>query len=416
MEAQQQAAFEQWPATRGARYGDAMRIALLAPGVQPDGAAAHTFGLARALAARGHAVTVVAPAQAGERPFRDPGCAVALLPVPPATGCRVEQVARRIAALEQALPAVLTAGRFDLLHAQDGLNGNALATLRNHLPQLPPWVRTVHRLDALRQPLLERWQARGWLSADAVACLSEASCRQLRQQHGAQARRLHAGVDLSPFQPTARADDAAHLRALGLPDDGAPLVLALGGLQPHRNAARLLAAFASWRAARPHWAHARLVLAGDDDCSEAGAAQRAWRDALRRLGWQEGPGEPVWRCGSVPDTALPALLRRARLLALPSLAQGSGQAALEALACGTPVLLSRRAPFSELMDQAGGVSWCDPGDEDSIALGLQRAAMQPRHQRPPKVCVEHGWEHGAAAHEAWYAQVLAHRQVRRRAA
>lgn len=415
MEAQQQAAIQLGPATRGGGES-ALRIALLAPGVQPCGAVAHTVELARALAARGHAVTVVAPAQPGQRLFRDAGCEVALLPMPPATGCRVEQVARRIAALELALPRVIRAGRFELLHAQDGLNGNALATLRNHLPELPPWVRTVHRLDALREPLLDRWQARGWLSADAVACLSEATCRRLRQQHGAQARRLHGGVDLARFQPAARADDAAQLRALGLPDDGAPLVLALGGLQPHRNAARLLAAFANWRAARPLWANARLVLAGADDPLEAGAGQHAWQDALRRLGWTEGPNEPVWRCGSVPDSALPALLRRARLLALPSLAQASGQAALEALACGTPVLLSRRAPFSEFLDQAGGVSWCDPGDEDSIALGLQRAAMQPRLQRPPKVCLEHGWERSAAAHEAWYAQVFQHRQVRRRAA
>jgi glycosyltransferase-like protein len=410
-----QAALHHPPAPRDVHRGGALRIALLTQGVQPCGAVVHTLELARALTARGHAVTVVAPVEPGQRLPRDPGCEVALLPLAPATGCRVEQVAQRIAGLEQALPAVIAAGRFDLLHAQDGLNGNALATLRNHLPDLPPWVRTVHQLDSFREPLLHRWQARGWVSADAVACVSEAWCRHLLQHHGVQAHRLHGGVDLARFQPKPRPDDAAQLSALGLPDDDAPLVLAMGGVQARKNSVRLLAAFARWRTARPHWARARLLVAGSAGLAEHGPEQRAWQETLRGLGWSEGPEQPVWRTGSVADAVLPALMRRARLLAMPSLTEGCGLAALEALACGTPVLVSRRAPFTEYLDQSPGVAWCDPGDEESIALGLQRAAMQPRLQWPPLVCREHGWDRSAARHEAWYAGLL-QRQARLRAA
>jgi glycosyltransferase involved in cell wall biosynthesis len=107
-----------------------------------------------------------------------------------------------------------------------------------------------------------------------------------------------------------------------------------------------------------------------------------------------------------PDEALPALMRRARLLAMPSLVEGFGLAVLEALACGTPVLVSRHPPFTEHLDSCPAVAWCDPEDESSIASGLQQAALLPRPATPPPVCLAHGWARSAELHEAWYREVL----------
>ncbi|WP_157268207.1 MSMEG_0565 family glycosyltransferase [Azohydromonas aeria] len=385
----------------------ALRIALLTHSVLPRGGVVHTLELAEALGARGHAVTVIAPAEPGQRLFRAVSCRVALLPLPRIGGTLVEQVGQRIAALEQGLPAVLTAGRFDLLHAQDSLSGNALSTLAQRGPGLPPWVRTVHHLDDFSEPQLAAWQARAWREARALACVSDIWCDRMRREHGVQPQRMFNGVNLERFTPIPQAGDAELLRSLGLPDDGAPLCLAVGGIEQRKNSLRLLRAFARLRAADPAWADARLVMAGGASLLDHGPALRGWGDALRELGLSEGTDAAVWRTGPLPDAALPALMRRARLLAMPSLVEGFGLVALEALACGTPVLVSQRPPFTEHLAGCPAVAWCDPLDEGSVAAGLQQAALLPRPSSPPSVCLEHGWARSAALHEAWYREVLA---------
>lgn len=384
-----------------------LRIALLTHSVLPRGGVVHTLELAEALAARGHAVTVIAPAEAGQQLFRRVACPVALVPLQPVSGDLVAQVAQRIAGLESGLPPLLAAGRFDLLHAQDSLSGNALATLAQRGAGLPPWVRTVHHLDDFTHPQLAAWQARAWRAAQAVACVSDTWCARLRREHGAVARRVFNGVNLQRFHPQATPEDARALQALGLPGDGAPLCLAVGGIEQRKNSQRLLRAFARLRASHPDWAEARLVMAGGASLLDHGPALRGWSDALHELGLDEGPGAAVWRTGPLPDETLPALMRRARVLAMPSLVEGFGLVALEALACGTPVLVSRRPPFTEHLDGCPAVAWCDPEDECSIAQGLRQAAALPRPATPPPVCLDHAWARSAALHEAWYREVLA---------
>jgi hypothetical protein len=80
--------------------------------------------------------------------------------------------------------------------------------------------------------------------------------------------------------------------------------------------------------------------------------------------------------------------------------------ALEALACGTPVLVSQRAPFTEHLSGNLHVAWCDPVDTDSIASGLRTAAVLPRPTTPPDVCMSHSWSLSALRHEQWYQSLL----------
>ena len=109
----------------------------------------------------------------------------------------------------------------------------------------------------------------------------------------------------------------------------------------------------------------------------------------------------------LPDALLPALMRRARLLAMSSLNEGFGLVALEALACGTPVLVSRRAPFTEHLAGSPGVSWCEPEDLANLTQGLARAWHAPRLGVAPPVCQRLAWRRSALAHQTIHAQVLA---------
>ena len=113
--------------------------------------------------------------------------------------------------------------------------------------------------------------------------------------------------------------------------------------------------------------------------------------------------------GPLPDAVLPPLYRRATALAMPSLREGFGLAALEALACGTPAIVSRRAPFVDHF-APHEVLWADPLDTADLARALQRSLV-PGHTAPvlaaaAGVCRRFSWDHSAALHEAVYRAVL----------
>jgi glycosyltransferase involved in cell wall biosynthesis len=215
------------------------------------------------------------------------------------------------------------------------------------------------------------------------------------------------GVSLQRYHPASMGtsdEDEAALRPLGLRPG--PMCLLVGGVEARKNTVRLLHAFARLRAQDPAWADAQLVVAGGASMLDHSAARREWVRALDDLGLHEGPGEAVLRTGPLADSVLPPLMRRAQMLAMPSLVEGFGLVALEALACGTPVLVSERPPFSEHLRGCPSVAWCDPEDVASIASGLQRAKHLPRPCEPPPVCVQHGWDHSAQLHEDWYRRAL----------
>lgn len=381
-------------------------IALLTHSVRARGGVVHTLELAEALVARGHRVTVIASAEPGEALFRPVGCEVALIRLPELVGDLVAQVRQRIEALASAVPELLASGDFDVLHAQDSLSGNALATLREQGRLPEPWLRTVHHLDDFPQAVLNRWQARAWQQADGVACVSDTWQQHLQSAYGRHAERMFNGVNLRRFHSTHQASDVALLDALGLGHSAGPVCLLVGGVEERKNTVRVLQAFAQLRGHDPAWAQAQLVIAGGASMLDHREARTAWTQALHTLGLCEGPGQAVLRTGPLPDAVMPALMRRATLLAMPSLVEGFGLAALEALACGTPVLVSRRPPFTEHLAGCDAVAWCDPESISDITAGLARAAAMPRPASLPQVCQQHSWSHSAALHDAWYRRTV----------
>ncbi|MFQ5946473.1 MAG: glycosyltransferase family 4 protein, partial [Anaerolineae bacterium] len=139
-----------------------------------------------------------------------------------------------------------------------------------------------------------------------------------------------------------------------------PYILYLGNFKPHKNLPRLLRAYArldeSLRAAY------QLVLAGGDGI---------YRPALEDLARSLGVAGRVVFPGQVEDRDLPALYSGCTLFALPSLEEGFGLPALEAMACGAPVVASDRAALPEVVD--GAALLIDPEDETSITKAMARA-------------------------------------------
>jgi glycosyltransferase-like protein len=388
-----------------------MRIALLTHSVNPRGGVVHTLELADALHERGHRVAVLAPAMPGQKLFRETRCQVELVAVTEAATDVVEMVATRRAAFVKHLSKLLRVQRFDIVHAQDSIGGNALADLRD-AGAIDDFVRTVHHLDHFDDERLMEWQRRAYERASQVFCVSQTWCDRLLAEHGVHASLVHNGVDLRRYSRTPDATDASVAGRYGL-RSGAPMFLAVGGIEERKNTVRMLEAFTLFHASNPR---AQLVIAGGASLLDHDDYARRFRTLLDASGIHDD----VLIIGTVPDTDMPALFRAADALLLPSIREGFGMVVLEALASGTPAVVSRIAPFTEYLalDEARGhCCWADPMSAASIAEAMSRA-VDASHANAlahglPDVCERFSWQASAQRHELLYRAHLALAKVQR---
>jgi glycosyltransferase involved in cell wall biosynthesis len=164
------------------------------------------------------------------------------------------------------------------------------------------------------------------------------------------------GVDHDRFRPGPpdHPDDLALLHALGV---RRPYVAFQGTIEPRKDLPTLIAAFAAAARGRPEL---RLVLAGRD----------GWgTDKVRHAVERSGVATRVLRPGYIPDAAVPALYRQAEVVVYPSLEEGFGLPALEALACGAPLVSTLGSAIEEVVDDAALL--VDPGDVDGLTGALE---------------------------------------------
>jgi glycosyltransferase-like protein/uncharacterized repeat protein (TIGR04042 family) len=376
-----------------------MRIALTTHSVNPRGGVVHALELATALVREGHDVTLFAPATPGETLFRQPPCRVVLATIDGSQRDTEALVEARLRALKTSLLADHPRS-FDILHAQDSISGNALAELK-HAGEIDAFVRTVHHLDHFDNPRLAEWQTRAWRDADRVLCVSETWTREMLASHGVHATTVTNGVDLTRYQPTPNVRDLTLRQRLGI--DGSPLILALGGVEQRKNTLALLEAFALMRHSYPG---ACLVVAGGASLLDHDAYGRLFLQRLAELELDHS----VILTGPLDDSDIPPLLRSADVLAMVSLREGFGLVVLEALACGTPVVASKIAPFTEYLDDSL-CCWATPTEPASIAAALGRV-LNGQHRTDferavPALLNRLSWQASARKHIDIYQGLLA---------
>ncbi len=377
-----------------------MRIALTTHSVNPRGGVVHALELAAALVDEGHDVTIFAPAAPGESLFREPPCRVILATIEGTQQHTVAMVEARIRALKASLKAC-DPGSFDVLHAQDGISGNALAELKEE-GEITRFVRTVHHLDHFDNPRLAAWQMRAWRDADRVLCVSDMWSRAMRETHGVNAITVTNGVDLMRYSTHRTLQDGA------LCIDGSPVVLAVGGIEARKNTVALLEAFAQLFQRHPQ---ARLVIAGGASLLDHNAYAHAFMQRVAALNLTDA----VTVTGPIDDASMPALFRRADVLAMVSLREGFGLVVLEALASGTPVVASNIAPFTEYLDDAT-CCWATPTDSESIADALEQV-ISGRHitdfnNAVPALLAQMSWRASAKRHLDIYSSLLSSRTLK----
>jgi glycosyltransferase-like protein len=335
-------------------------VGLFTYSTQPRGSVVHTTYLAEALHDAGWDVTVYALDKDGRGLFRPLSAPVCLVPAGPAPDSTVALVHQRAAELTAFLTA--RGRRHDLYHAQDCLTANALLGLHHE----PLVVRTIHHVERFADPELAACQRRSIRGATLCLAVSDTAARDAWRAFGVTIARVGNGVAAERFQTPDLDREQAWRRRM---DGAGPLVLAVGGVEERKNTVRVLGAFARLHAEQPG---ARLWILGGASVLDHGAYRAAYLAALARL--PPATRAAVSELGVVPDPDVPSIMRVASVLALPSLQEGFGLAALEALAAGLPAVVSGAPPFTEYLDASCAVL-VDPQAEDAIASGLRQALV-----------------------------------------
>jgi glycosyltransferase involved in cell wall biosynthesis len=246
----------------------------------------------------------------------------------------------------------------------------------------PPAVTTVLDLQHEEHPeffgraeLAYRKVVYGWTvrRSRIVIAISEHGRQTLIERYGLapeRVRAIHLAVDHQRFTPgEGRRGD---------------YLLYPARPWPHKNHARLYAAFARVRREHPGL---RLVLTGEGDYGEV------------------PPGVEVR--GRVSADELVELYRGAAAVVFPSLYEGFGMPVVEAMACGAPVACSNVTSIPEAAGDAGRLF--DPRDVDDIAAGVDEVLRSPERfvARGLEQAKKFTWDGNARAHDEIYRELAA---------
>jgi D-inositol-3-phosphate glycosyltransferase len=341
--------------------------------------------VARQLARRGVEVEVFTrTTTAGLDPVVElaPGVLVRHVPAGPYEGLGKEDLPGQLCAFAAGVmrtAAHAPEGYYDLVHSHYWLSGQVgwLAHDRWHVPL----VHTMHTMSRVKNahlaegespepPGREIGEAQVVEAADRLIANTDKEADELVGLYGADPDKVVVvppGVDLSLFTPGDQREARAQV---GLPPD-ARVLLFVGRIQPLKAPDVLLKAAAELLARHPQW-RGRLVVAVLGGPSGSGLAHpHSLADLARDL----GIAADVRFVKPVPRAELARWYRAADLVAVPSHSESFGLVAVEAQACGTPVVAADVGGLPTAVGDAGVL--VDGHDPRHWADGLEALLLDP---------------------------------------
>lgn len=261
-------------------------------------------------------------------------------------------------------------GKFDVVHAHDWLVAPSAIASKHFLNA--PLMSTLHSTEFGRSQGLHgpssytidgiEW----WLTYESkkVIVASEAMAHDVCGYFKLPAEKVEVipnGIDPARF--SVEVDPAEVKRRIGVPED-AQTILFVGRLVPQKGAEFLIRAMPEVLRDFPK---ARLIVAGD-----------GWqKDYLMKLAFSLGVDDYAKFLGFVEESFLPKLVKAADVLVVPSVYEPFGIVALEGMAAGVPVVVSKTGGLQEIVDHEVDGLWVYPRDPFSIAWGIRRILSDP---------------------------------------
>jgi D-inositol-3-phosphate glycosyltransferase len=380
----------------------------------------YVLEVARQLARRGVAVdlfTRTTSASQRELVEVEPGVVVRHVAAGPYEGLSKEDLPGQLCAFAAGMMRVAAhapAGYYDVVHSHYWLSGQVgwLAADRWGVPLIHTMhtmarVKNLHLADGdVPEPMgREIGEAQVVEAADRLVANTEREARELVELYAADPARVvvaEPGVDLTTFSPGSPAEARA---ALGIPVD-ALLLLFVGRIQPHKGPDVLVKAAAELVRRRPDLRD-RLVVGILGGASGTGVRSPMGLDALAQA---RGIGDRIRFVPPVDRPTLAAWYRAADIVAMPSHSESFGLVAVEALACGTPVVASNVGGLPTAVGDGGVL--VDGHDTADWATAIGDVVLDPERRaglsrRAAEHAAHFGWARTAQRLQEVYTEALA---------
>lgn len=288
--------------------------------------------------------------------------------------------------------------KVDLLHCT-----NYIVPLLSKIPI----VLTIHDLTILRYPQTHPWKRRfknllllrsSIEKAEIIIAVSRFTAQEISSFFGFPQEKIkivYEGVSPLFFSCDDKRKLSQIRQLYGLPPQ---YILYVGTLEPRKNITSLLLAFKMLKSKTdfPH----KLVITGGK-----GWIYGKIMDTWKRLNVKK----EVIFTGYIPTADLPGLYSLAQLFVYPSIYEGFGLPPLEAMACGTPVVVSNVSSLPEVVGDVGVM--VDPKKPESIYQGMVSVLANPSLQKELKEkglkrAKEFTWEKTARITQEIYKEVL----------
>jgi D-inositol-3-phosphate glycosyltransferase len=349
-----------------------------------------------------------------------PGVRVIQLNVGPISGVTKEQLPTFIPALSAEFKKSLSETKYDVIHAHYWISGKVAMPVAKELNI--PLVHTMHTMARVKnlnlaegevpEPMIRvQGETQVVAAADSLIANTDAEAASLVSLYEAcpdNVSVVSPGVNLKVF--TAGAGKAAAREFVGLPKD-AHIITFVGRIQPHKGPEVLIRSIAEMVHHSPHL-RPKLIV---NIIGGASGANQSEVERLKELVTWLGIDDVVRFAPPVPREDLPQWYRAADLICVPSYSESFGLVALEAQACGTPVVATAVGGLrTAIADGISGVL-VDGHDPRAWSSVLARLIQDPQRRVLLSMgAIEHashfGWDATSRGTLDIYDRVLSERR------
>lgn len=388
-----------------------MTTALVTYSNKPRGGVVHTLALAEALFDAGEDIHVIALGDDETGFYRPVNVPHTFIPAPPWADTLDERVFRSVDALAEGLTPLVD--RFAILHTQDCIAARAACRVRDEASGSAHRVtvaRTVHHVDDFTTQALIDCQRQAIFEPDELIVVSQHWRELLAREYEVEATVIYNGVDAARLTAGPGFDREAVRATISAGDRF--LFLTVGGIEPRKGTLEMIEALALLK--RRLGVPPLLVIVGGHSFQDHAAYREA---ALQRAGELGLSLESdIVILGTVSERELVEWYNSADGFLFPSVKEGWGLVAMEAMAAGLPLIASDIPVFREYLVDGESALLIRPGDPESLAEGVQRV-LEDEHLRSR--LQEEGldlvrrftWDRAAADHRALYETLRTDQQL-----